>query len=74
MAARLKKYLIRTLWEPSAIPYDDLLQQRYDRFRRIGEFTEAGWHFVAESYALPYQYYLVFLPPGEPEKPAFLDR
>ncbi len=30
----------------------------------VGEFAEAGWHLVAESDALPYQYVLVFVPPS----------
>ena len=29
----------------------------------VAEFEDAGWRFVAESVALPYQYVLIFLPP-----------
>ena len=32
----------------------------------IAEFEEAGWRYVAESVALPYQYLLIFLPPEDP--------
>jgi acetyl-CoA carboxylase carboxyl transferase subunit alpha len=39
MAARLKMYLVRTLRELLAVPNDALLEQRYERFRRIGEFA-----------------------------------
>lgn len=37
----------------------------------IAEFEEAGWRFVAESVALPYQYILVFLPPEDPKRRLF---
>lgn len=40
MAQRLKEHLIETLEELSNIPIDDLLEQRYQRYRRIGEFIE----------------------------------
>ena len=39
MAARLKMYLVRTLRELLTVPHDALLEQRYERFRRIGEFA-----------------------------------
>ncbi|MBP85855.1 MAG: acetyl-CoA carboxylase carboxyl transferase subunit alpha [Planctomycetaceae bacterium] len=42
MASRVKMYLIKTLNELSTIPVDDLLQQRYDKFRRMGVFLESG--------------------------------
>ena len=37
----------------------------------IEEFEEAGWRFVAESVALPYQYLLIFLPPKDPSRRLF---
>jgi predicted methyltransferase len=40
----------------------------------VSEFKEAGWRFVAESVALPYQYVLVFLPPEKPDTRGFLNR
>ena len=40
MAARLKIYLLRTLRELVDLPRDELLQQRYEKFRRIGKFLE----------------------------------
>ncbi len=40
MASYVKMYLMKTLNELKAIPTDELLQQRYDKFRRIGVFLE----------------------------------
>ena len=34
----------------------------------IAEFEKAGWRFVAESVALPYQYLLIFRPPRDPQR------
>jgi acetyl-CoA carboxylase carboxyl transferase subunit alpha len=41
MGARLKFYLVRTLRELLATPLDRLLQNRYEKFRRMGVFLEA---------------------------------
>jgi acetyl-CoA carboxylase carboxyl transferase subunit alpha len=41
MGARLKFYLVRTLRELLAKPLDQLLQDRYQKFRRMGVFLEA---------------------------------
>jgi acetyl-CoA carboxylase carboxyl transferase subunit alpha len=40
MASHVKMYLMKTLHELSSIPTDELLQQRYDKFRRMGVFFE----------------------------------
>ncbi|MCA9123545.1 MAG: acetyl-CoA carboxylase carboxyltransferase subunit alpha [Planctomycetaceae bacterium] len=40
MASSLKMYLMKTLHELRTIPTDDLLQQRYDKFRCMGVFLE----------------------------------
>lgn len=40
-AGRLKMYLLRTLRELLAVPIDELLQQRYAKFRRMGVYLEA---------------------------------
>jgi len=40
MAGRLKMYLIKTLRELLKLPTDELLSQRYEKFRSIGEFSE----------------------------------
>jgi acetyl-CoA carboxylase carboxyl transferase subunit alpha len=40
MASHVKMYLMKTLHELQAIPTDDLLQQRYEKFRRMGVFLE----------------------------------
>ena len=42
MAARLKIYLVKTLRELLAIDKPTLLQQRYEKFRRMGVFLEAA--------------------------------
>ena len=42
MAGRLKVYLTRTLQKLVRVPPDELLTQRYDKFRRIGVFTESA--------------------------------
>lgn len=40
MAARLKMYLLRTLRELTARPIDELLAERYQKYRRMGVFFE----------------------------------
>ena len=40
MASRLKSYLSRTLSELEVKPSDELLDERYEKFRRIGVFLE----------------------------------
>jgi len=42
MAARLKMYLERSIRELSALPGEQLLANRYDKFRRMGAFLEGG--------------------------------
>lgn len=41
MAARMKHYLTRTLSQLREIPADELVQQRYEKFRQMGRFLEA---------------------------------
>jgi acetyl-CoA carboxylase carboxyl transferase subunit alpha len=52
MAARLKMYLMRTLRELSALPPDQLLAARYDKFRRMGVFFENGQAMGSAAEAL----------------------
>lgn len=40
MAGRLKVFLIKTLKELQSIPLDELLESRYEKFRRMGVFLE----------------------------------
>jgi acetyl-CoA carboxylase carboxyl transferase subunit alpha len=40
MASHLKMYLMKTLHELRAVPTDELVQQRYEKFRRMGVFLE----------------------------------
>jgi acetyl-CoA carboxylase carboxyl transferase subunit alpha len=40
MANRLKQFLMRNLRELAAIPTAELLEQRYQKFRRMGPFLE----------------------------------
>jgi len=42
MAARLKMYLQRSLRDLLTLPTDRLLQERYEKFRRMGVFLENG--------------------------------
>ncbi len=42
MAGRLKMYLIKSLRELLKLPTDDLLTQRYEKFRRIGPYLETA--------------------------------
>ncbi len=44
-ASSLKMYLLRTLRELTAQPIEELLQRRYEKYRRAGVFYEAG-HLV----------------------------
>jgi acetyl-CoA carboxylase carboxyl transferase subunit alpha len=40
MAVQIKQYLVKTLRELVKIPMQELLQQRYDKFRKMGVFIE----------------------------------
>ena len=40
MANTLKTHLMRYLRELRGLPTDELLEQRYQKFRRMGVFTE----------------------------------
>ncbi len=42
MAARLKMYLVKTLRELTDMPTEQLLAERYEKFRRMGQFLEAA--------------------------------
>ncbi len=42
MANRLKRFLAQTLTELEQVPIDKLVDQRYDKFRRMGQFLEAS--------------------------------
>lgn len=42
MAARLKTYLIKTLRELAPQPAEKLLSARYEKYRRMGVFSESG--------------------------------
>ena len=42
MSALIKGYLKKNLATLCALPTDQLLQQRYDRFRKLGEFMESS--------------------------------
>lgn len=42
MAVRLKQYLVKSLRELADRPTETLLAERYEKFRRIGQFLEAG--------------------------------
>jgi acetyl-CoA carboxylase carboxyl transferase subunit alpha len=41
MAGRLKMYLLKSLRELTTRPLDDLVEQRYEKFRRMGVFVES---------------------------------
>jgi acetyl-CoA carboxylase carboxyl transferase subunit alpha len=44
MAARLKLYLVKTLRELVAESPEQLVQNRYEKFRQMGEFLESNLH------------------------------
>jgi len=44
MAARLKSYLVKTLRELVELPKQDLLDQRYNKFRSMGVYLEETLH------------------------------
>jgi acetyl-CoA carboxylase carboxyl transferase subunit alpha len=49
MAARLKVYLVKMLRELATVDRQTLLDQRYDKFRRMGVFLEEGPPAAASS-------------------------
>ena len=42
MAARMKMYLVKQLRELAEVPADQLVADRYEKFRQIGQFLEGG--------------------------------
>ncbi|TWU43880.1 Acetyl-coenzyme A carboxylase carboxyl transferase subunit alpha [Novipirellula aureliae] len=42
MASRIKSYLSRTLSDLETLPVDELVNQRYEKFRRIGVFLDTA--------------------------------
>lgn len=44
MAARMKSYLVRTLADLSARPTEELIGERYDKFRSMGVFLDPSQH------------------------------
>ncbi len=49
MGARLKTYLLRYLRELKALSLEDLLEQRYQKFRRMGRFLETASDSVSPN-------------------------
>jgi acetyl-CoA carboxylase carboxyl transferase subunit alpha len=49
MAARMKSYLVRMLAELCAQQPDSLVEQRYEKFRRIGVFIDPSQHDPLEA-------------------------
>ena len=50
-AAQLKLFLAKTLRKLSSIPTDELVQQRYDKFRHMGVFFEGASLNAPESFS-----------------------
>ncbi len=48
MANRLKNYLVKTLRDLVSQPIDELVEARYEKFRRMGVFVEEAIESVAE--------------------------
>lgn len=48
-AENIQKFLLKTLKEKSRIPIDELLNQRYTKFRKVGEFSEGRESFDPEG-------------------------
>ena len=40
MSAKIKSYLKKTLASLTQLPIDQLIEQRYERFRKLGQFIE----------------------------------
>jgi predicted methyltransferase len=51
-------------WQPGEIEMAPPEGERLSRETVVGELTKAKWTLVTESVALPYQYLLIFHPPG----------
>lgn len=49
MANRLKMYLVGALRELCPLPLDTLLERRYEKFRRMGQFIDPGLDLAAET-------------------------
>jgi acetyl-CoA carboxylase carboxyl transferase subunit alpha len=48
-AKLLQQWIVRQLTELRTIPVDDLLQQRYERFRKLGAYSEAAAASMPET-------------------------
>lgn len=53
MANRLKMFLVSSLRELQGRPRDQLIESRYEKFRRMGVFLESGPHLVEATSATP---------------------
>jgi len=51
-------------WHEGELPLGPPAGHKLSREAVLDEFAKAGWRLEAESVALPYQYLLVFYPPG----------
>lgn len=51
MANRLKMYLVGALRELCPLPLDTLLERRYEKFRRMGQYIDPGLDLAAETQA-----------------------
>jgi len=51
-------------WHEGDLPLGPPAGHKLSREAVLAEFEEAGWKIATESVALPYQYFLVFYPPG----------
>jgi acetyl-CoA carboxylase carboxyl transferase subunit alpha len=48
MASRLKSYLVRTLGQLRDVPVEKLVEERYEKFRRMGRYLEADQTVVSD--------------------------
>jgi len=51
-------------WQEGDLPLGPPAGSKLSREAVVAEFEQAGWKLATESVALPYQYFLVFYPPG----------
>lgn len=50
-------------WRKAELPLGPPPEMKLSRDQVVAEFEQAGWTLTSESFMLPYQYFLLFVPP-----------
>ena len=54
MAAKLKSYLVSSLRQLVTLPADELIEQRYEKFRRMGILPRVRFYLTSQTRTRPF--------------------